>query len=455
MQFELNKAFIDQIKELLEQGNSLAVSNLISELHHADIAEIIEQFREEDAFLFFELVPKEKRADVFLELDEDWREALLSGLTSKEIADQIIGLIDSDDAADVISEMPEPQQKEVIDLLEDDEQAEDIKQLMRYPEDSAGGIMAKELVKVRENWTIAQGIKEMRKQAEEVSEVFSIYVVDETDRLIGTLSLKRMLFSPSSIRATFKDINTAQNPKYILAHESAEEAAKIMEKYDLVALPVVDEQMRLLGRITIDDVVDVMKEEAERDYQMASGLSDKVDVSDTVFEVTRARLPWLVIGLFGGLLVAKVISIYESEIAAVTQLALFIPLIAAMGGNVGVQSSAIVVQGLANRSIDFQKLIPRLLKELAVATVSGLICAAIVLVYNIIFEDSLILGFTVGLALLSVIIFAALFGTFVPLMLDKFKIDPALATGPFITTSNDIIGLAIYFMIAQQFFNLG
>jgi magnesium transporter len=455
MQFELNKAFIDQIKELLEQGNSLAVSNLISELHHADIAEIIEQFREEDAFLFFELVPKEKRPDVFLELDEDWREALLSGLTSKEIADQIIGLIDSDDAADVISEMPEPQQKEVIDLLEDDEQAEDIKQLMRYPEDSAGGIMAKELVKVRENWTIAQGIKEMRKQAEEVNEVFSIYVVDETDKLIGTLSLKRMLFSPSSIRATFKDINTTQNPKYILAHESAEEAAKIMEKYDLVALPVVDEEMRLLGRITIDDVVDVMKEEAERDYQMASGLSDKVDVSDTVFEVTRARLPWLVIGLFGGLLVAKVISIYESEIAAVTQLALFIPLIAAMGGNVGVQSSAIVVQGLANRSIDFQKLIPRLLKELLVATVSGLICAAIVLAYNVIFEDSLILGFTVGLALLSVIIFAALFGTFVPLMLDKFKIDPALATGPFITTSNDIIGLAIYFMIAQQFFNLG
>lgn len=455
MQFELNKAFIDQIKELLEQGNTLAVSDLISELHHADIAEIIEQFREEDAFLFFELVPKEKRADVFLELDEDWREALLSGLTSKEIADQIIGLIDSDDAADVISEMPEPQQKEVIDLLEDDEQAEDIKQLMRYPEDSAGGIMAKELVKVRENWTIAHGIKEMRKQAEEVNEVFSIYVVDETDKLIGTLSLKRMLFSPSSIRATFKDINTTQNPKYILAHESAEEAAKIMEKYDLVALPVVDEEMRLLGRITIDDVVDVMKEEAERDYQMASGLSDKVDVSDTVFEVTRARLPWLVIGLFGGLLVAKVISVYESEIAAVTQLALFIPLIAAMGGNVGVQSSAIVVQGLANRSIDFQKLIPRLLKEFLVATVSGLICAAIVLAYNVVFEDSLILGFTVGLALLSVIIFAALFGTFVPLMLDKFKIDPALATGPFITTSNDIIGLAIYFMIAQQFFNLG
>jgi magnesium transporter len=455
MQFELNKAFIDQIKELLEQGNTLAVSDLISELHHADIAEIIQQFREEDAFLFFELVPKEKRADVFLELDEDWREALLSGLTSKEIADQIIGLIDSDDAADVISEMPEPQQKEVIDLLEDDEQAEDIKQLMRYPEDSAGGIMAKELVKVRENWTIAHGIKEMRKQAEEVNEVFSIYVVDETDKLIGTLSLKRMLFSPSSIRATFKDINTTQNPKYILAHESAEEAAKIMEKYDLVALPVVDEEMRLLGRITIDDVVDVMKEEAERDYQMASGLSDKVDVSDTVFEVTRARLPWLVIGLFGGLLVAKVISVYESEIAAVTQLALFIPLIAAMGGNVGVQSSAIVVQGLANRSIDFQKLIPRLLKEFLVATVSGLICAAIVLAYNVVFEDSLILGFTVGLALLSVIIFAALFGTFVPLMLDKFKIDPALATGPFITTSNDIIGLAIYFMIAQQFFNLG
>ena len=311
-----------------------------------------------------------------------------------------------------------------MDFLDDEEQVNHIKQLMKYPEDSAGGIMAKELVKVQADWTIGQGIREMRKQAEEVSEIYTIYVMDDKDKLLGTLSLQSMLFSPSSIKSTFRDIHQDGEPLYILAHESAEEAARMMEKYDLVALPVVDEEMRLLGRITIDDVVDVMKEEAERDYQMASGLSEKVDLNDTVFEVTRARLPWLVIGLLGGLFVANVVGLYEAEIAKITQLALFMPLIAAMGGNVGVQSSAIVVQGLANSSINVQSLLPRLLKELWVAAISGIICGILVIAYNFVFLDSMIMGFTVGLALLAVIIFAALFGTFVPLTLDKLKIDP-------------------------------
>lgn len=454
MQFELTKAFINDLKSYLDAGDTQAVQNAIADLHHADIAEIIQHFHEDDAFLFFGLIEQEKRADVFLELDEDWREALLASLSSEEIAQQIIGEIDSDDAADLISELSEKRQKEVMHLLDDDEQAEDIKQLMRYPEDSAGGIMAKEMVVVRADWTIAHGIREMRKQGEDVRDVFTIYVVDDQDKLIGTLSLKRMLFSPSSIKSTFRDIYTTEQPRYILAHEKAEEAARMMEKYDLVALPVVDEEMRLLGRITIDDVVDIIKEEAERDYQLASGLADKVDQSDTVMEVTRVRLPWLIIGLLGGLLIANVIGIFEEEIAKITQLALFMPLIAAMAGNVGVQSSAIVVQGLANSSINMQALFPRLLKELYVALISGSICAALVLVYTLIFENSMLLGFTVGLALFSVILFAALFGTFVPLMLDKIKIDPAVATGPFITTINDIVGLIIYFVIAQQFFNL-
>lgn len=454
MQFELTKAYIEELKAMIDAGDTKAVSEAIAELHHADVAEIIQQFHEDDAFLFFGLIDSEKRADVFLELDEDWRQALLEDLSSSDIAEQLVNAIDSDDAADLISELPERQQEEVMNLLDDDEQVSHIKQLMRYPEDSAGGIMAKELVKVQADWTIAHGIREMRKQAQEVSEVYTIYVVDNFDKLLGTLSLQHMLFSPSSIKSTFRDIHTDGDPRHVLAHESAEEAARIMEKYDLVALPVVDEEMRLLGRITIDDVVDIMKEEAEKDYQLASGLADKVDLSDTVMQVTRARLPWLLIGLLGGLLIANVIGIFEEEIAKITQLALFMPLIAAMAGNVGVQSSAIVVQGLANSSINIQSLFPRLLKELYVALISGSICAALVLIYTLIFEDSMVLGFTVGLALFAVILFAALFGTFVPLMLDKVKIDPAVATGPFITTVNDIVGLAIYFMIAQQFFNL-
>lgn len=454
MQFELTKAFIEELKISLEQGDTGAVAAAIADLHPADVAEIIQQFHVNDAFLFFGLIEKVKRADVFLELDEDWRQALLNDLSSSDIADQLINSIDSDDAADLISELPERQQEEVMSMLDDDEQVSHIKQLMRYPEDSAGGIMAKELVKVQADWTIAHGIREMRKQAKEVSDVFTIYVVDESEKLLGTLSLKRMLFSPNSMKSKFSDIFTSSQPQVILAHESAEEAARMMEKYDLVALPVVDEEMRLLGRITIDDVMDLVKEEAERDYQLASGLAEKVDLSDTVMQVTRARLPWLVIGLMGGLLVANVVGLYEAEIVQVTQLALFMPLIAAMGGNVGVQSSAIVVQGLANSSIDVQALFPRLLKELYVAMLSGFICASLVLLYNILIEDSMMLGLTVGLALFAVIVFAALFGTFVPLMLEKLKIDPAVATGPFITTINDIVGLAIYFIIAKQFFNL-
>lgn len=454
MQFELTKAFIEELKISLEQGDTGAVAAAIADLHPADVAEVIQQFHVNDAFLFFGLIEKEKRADVFLELDEDWRQALLNDLSSSDIADQLINSIDSDDAADLISELPERQQEEVMSMLDDDEQVSHIKQLMRYPEDSAGGIMAKELVKVQADWTIAHGIREMRKQAKEVSDVFTIYVVDESEKLLGTLSLKRMLFSPNSMKSKFSDIFTSSQPQVILAHESAEEAARMMEKYDLVALPVVDEEMRLLGRITIDDVMDLVKEEAERDYQLASGLAEKVDLTDTVMQVTRARLPWLVIGLMGGLLVANVVGLYEAEIVQITQLALFMPLIAAMGGNVGVQSSAIVVQGLANSSIDVQALFPRLLKELYVAMLSGFICASLVLLYNILIEDSLMLGLTVGLALFAVIVFAALFGTFVPLMLEKLKIDPAVATGPFITTINDIVGLAIYFIIAKQFFNL-
>lgn len=454
MKFEITKAFIEEIRSSLQSGDSNFVAEQIADMHPADIAEIIQQFKEEEANVFFQLIEGEKRAEVFLELDEDYRDELLSSLTSKEIAEQLIGQIDSDDAADVISDLSEKQQAEVMSHLEDDEQVSDIKQLLRYPEDSAGGIMGKELVKVQEDWTLAHGIREMRKQAVEVSEVFTIYVVNNQDQLIGTLSLKKMLFSPTSIKSTFKEIYTTKEPKFIMAHEKAEEAAKMMEKYDLVALPVVDEEMRLLGRITIDDVVDVMKEEAEKDYQMASGLSDKVETTDTVWEVSRARLPWLVIGLFGGLLVAKVIGVYEDAIAQVTQLALFIPLIAAMGGNVGVQSSAIVVQGLANDSINMQTIGQRLWKEFIVALVSGVICAGIVFGFNLIFEDSIKLGMTVGIALFCVIVFAALFGTFIPLMLNKVKIDPAVATGPFITTTNDIFGLVIYFIIAKAFFNL-
>jgi magnesium transporter len=212
--------------------------------------------------------------------------------------------------------------------------------------------------------------------------------------------------------------------------------------------------MHLLGRITIDDVVDLIKEEAERDYQLASGISESVEADDTVWRLTRARLPWLLIGMFGGVMVAQVIGIFEAQLAQVAALMLFVPLIAAMGGNVGVQSSAIVVQGLANKSFTDGSIFFKLLKELAVGTLNGFICAVVILIYGIIFLDSMALSYTVSTALFAVVIIAAMFGTIVPLLLDKLKIDPALATGPFITTVNDIIGLSVYFLFAKLFFHI-
>ncbi len=446
MQFELTKQFLEELREAIAYGKDSFIPEHITELHPADIAEILDEVTMQEAQYIYKFLEEEKAADVMVHLEEDVREKFLESLTSKEIAEQVIENIDSDDAADVIAELPDEKKEEVISHLEDEEQASDIVDLLTYDEDSAGGLMGKELVKVNENWTVATAIREMRSQAEDVDQVYTIYVVDDKDTLLGRLSIKNLLFASSSSRSLIKDLFT-DKVRSVTVEQTSEEVANLMEKYDLVVLPVVDEEQRLLGRITIDDVVDVIKEEAEKDYQMASGISEKVESSDKVWRLSRARLPWLLIGLIGGILGAQVIGLYENEIQIYPEMAFFIPLIAAMGGNVGVQSSAIIVQGLANNSLGVQSIGNKLLKELGVAMVNGIICSIIILVYNIFTAQPLNLGLTVSISLFSVIIFAGLFGTFVPLVLNKYKVDPALATGPFITTMNDVFGLLLYFVI--------
>ena len=420
-------------------------------MHPADLAEIIEELEGAELKQFFQYLDAEKAADALMELDDDIREEYLSTLSSEEIAKYFIDNMDSDDAADVISELPEALKDEVISKLEDTEQASDIVDLLNYPEDTAGGLMAKELIRVNENWTLTKCIREMRKQAEGIENIYTIYVVDDDIRLKGTLSLKRLLLAPPRSK-----IETLYQKEIISVKASAdsEEVASIMEKYDLAVLPVVDELGRLIGRITIDDAVDVIREEAEKDYQMASGISGNVTFTDRLALLTRARLPWLLIGLLGGILGARVIEMYESEIQIYPEMAFFIPLIAAMGGNVGVQSSAIIVQALANKSLRIDSILNRLSKELMVALLNGLVCSAIILTYNLIFSGSVMLSFTVATALISVILVASIFGTLVPLMLNRYKIDPALATGPFITTMNDIFGLFIYFFIGRVIYTM-
>ena len=449
MKFELTKEFLQEIIDKIDRQEFELIKTELSELHNVDIAELIEELDEEYGKILFELFEDETSAEILVELDEESREAVLEDLSSQEIAEDLIENLDSDDAADIIADLPSEKKVEVLSHIEDIEHASDIVDLLSYPENTAGGLMAKELIKVNEKWAVLRCVREMRKQAEEVDKVYTIYVVDDDDVLLGTLSLKKLLLSPEK---TF--IKNIYNEKVfsVKANSDDEEVANIMEKYDLVVLPVVDDINRLIGRITIDDVVDVMKEEAMEDYNKASGISEQVDASDNIVTLTRARLPWLLIGLMGGIMGAEVIGIFDIENNI--ELAFFTPLIAAMGGNVGVQSAAIIVQGLASNNLGMDSLAQRLMKELGVALLNGIICSGLIMIITSLIGYPNSISFTVSISLMVVIIFAALFGTFIPLVLDKYKIDPALATGPFITTVNDVLGLFIYFMIGKLFLNL-
>jgi magnesium transporter len=445
MQFKISKELLVQIEQFIHEKNDKELGVLLNEMHHADIAEIFEELEADQATYVFKILDSEVTAEILPELEEDLREKILRGLSAKEIAEELDEL-DTDDAADIISELPQRKKEEVISELEDLEHAKDIVDLLRYDEDEAGGLMEKELVKVNENWTVLTCVKEMRHQAENVTRVHSIYVVDDENRLKGRLSLKDLLTTSTKTHISEVYIKKVD---YVKVHTPNVEVARIMQKYDLEAIPVVDEMGRLVGRVTIDDIVDVMKEEADKDYQLAAGISQDVEADDSILDLTRARLPWLVLALFGGFISVHMLGLFEGAMKSHKELFFFTPLIAAMAGNVGVQSSAIIVQGLANNTLS-GSLFNRLVKEVSLSLLNGVILAILLFLgsYFLLGESTKII-LTITTALISVIIIASLIGTFVPLLLDKIGIDPALATGPFITTSNDICGILIYFSIAK------
>ncbi|RKS01297.1 magnesium transporter [Flavobacterium sp. 102] len=445
MQFKISKELLAQIEQLIHDKNDRELEVLLNDMHHADIAEIFEELETAEATYIFKILDSEITAEILPELEDDLREKILKGLSAKEIAEELDEL-DTDDAADIIAELSQSKKEEVISELEDVEHAKDIVDLLRYDEDSAGGLMGKELVKVNENWNVLTCVKEMRIQAENVTRVHSIYVVDDENRLKGRLSLKDLL--TTSTKTPISEVYI-KKVDYVRVDMPNTDVARIMQKYDLEAIPVVDEMGRLVGRITIDDIVDVIKEEADKDYQLAAGISQDVEADDSILDLTRARLPWLVLALFGGFISVRVLGLFEGAMANHGNLFFFTPLIAAMAGNVGVQSSAIIVQGLANQSIS-GSLWNRLIKEVSLSLLNGVILATILFVgSHFLLNVELIIGEIVTIALVSVIIIASLIGTFVPLLLHRFNIDPALATGPFITTSNDICGILIYFSIAK------
>ena len=445
--FELSKEIIQKISNLISNKKNKEIKKLVDGIHYADLAEIINELEPTQRIYLIKIIDSDKTSDVLTEVDEDVREEILKTLSEKEIAGEIKEL-DSDDAVDILSELSDEKQEKVISLIKDESITENIRELLNYDEDSAGGLMAKELISVNENWSVLKCLREIRKQAKDIKRVHSIYVLNKKKILIGRLSLKDLITSPSKSK-----IQEIYIPKvdYVHVNDSADEVAKLMSKYDLEAIPVVGDNNELLGRITIDDIVDFIKDEAEEDYLLAGGImTGDIEADDSIFELTKARLPWLILGLFGGLGSVFILESFENIMASKELRALFFytPLIAAMAGNVGVQSSAIVVQGLANNVIK-GSLISRLIKEVSLTILNGLILSIIIIVFGLIINQSLEMSITISVSMIFVIIVAALIGTSVPIILDKFGIDPAIATGPFITTGNDVIGILLFFYIAK------
>ncbi len=444
--FELSNELIEKVSQLISKRKNSEIKKIVDGFHYADLAEIIDELDENQRIYLIKLIDSDKTSDILTELDEDVREKILKTLSPKEIAGEIKEM-DSDDAADILDELTDERKEKVISLIKDDNITENIRELLSYDEDSAGGLMAKELISVYENWSVLKCLREIRKQAENITRVHSIYVLNRKNELIGRLSLKDLITSPSKSK-----IKQIYIPKVDFVHvnDSGEEVAKIMSKYDLEAIPVVDDQKQLQGRITIDDIVDLIKDEAEEDYLLAAGISNDVEADDSIFELTKARLPWLILGLFGGLGSVFILESYESIMSTKSLRALFFytPLIAAMAGNVGVQSSAIVVQGLANDVIK-DSLISRLFKEISLTILNGIILGGLIILFGLVIEQPIDMSITISVSMILVIIVAALIGTSVPIILNRLGIDPAIATGPFITTGNDIIGILLFFYIAK------
>lgn len=441
---ELTKDYIEKLRTIITEKDDAKIKDVLNELYPADIAEAYRELNLQEAIYLYLLMDGEKAADVLMELDEEDRHKLLKELPNELIAKRFIDNMETDDAVDLMRELDEDTQDEILSHIEDVEQAGDIVDLLKYDEDTAGGLMGTEMIVVNENWSMPRCIDEMRKQAEEMDEIYYVYVVDDDERLRGVLQLQRLITNPSisKIKHVMK-----KDPISVRDSDSIEEVTQTIEKYDLVALPVVDSIGRLIGRITIDDVMDEVREQHERDYQLASGISQDVETSDNVFTQTTARLPWLLIGMIGGIGNSLILGNFVGNFAMNPKMALFIPLIGGTGGNVGIQSSAIVVQGLANNTLKTGNVTPQILKESIVSLINASIISLVVFIYNFFMLGDRAITASVSLSLFAVVMFASIFGTLVPMTLNRFRIDPALATGPFITITNDIIGMMIYMYI--------
>ena len=442
---EIDEKYVNSVKEFIAHNDGENVRKIIWNMHPADIAELCEELDVDEARYIYQLLDNEKAADVLSEMDDDERKELLEELDPEVIAKRFVDNMDTDDAVDLIRDLDEEKQEEVLSHINDIEQAGDIVDLLKYDKDTAGGIMGTEMVVVNENWSMPECLKEMRMQAEQMDDIYYVYVIDDDERLLGTFPLKMMISSPSVSKV--KHV-MQRDPVSVRVDTPLDEVVQAIEKYDLVAIPVVDSIGRLVGQITVDDVMDQVRQHSERDYQLASGISQDIETDDSVVQQTRARMPWLLIGILGGIGNSMILGNFDTTFAAHPEMALFIPLVGGTGGNVGTQSSAIVVQGLANSSLESKDMLKHVGKEAVVAAINATIISMLVYIYNfIVYGGTAPITYSVSLSLFAVVMFASIFGTIVPMTFDRLKIDPAIATGPFITIISDIMGMLIYMII--------
>jgi magnesium transporter len=445
MQLELTAEFIQKIKKAIGDEDVNFVITQVAELHPTDISSLLKDLNEEGVKFILDNISPELGSEAIADLDEDHLRKFLKFLPSDRVA-SFVDELESDDAADILQELPIKKREETLFSLRDKEKAAHIVDLLHYEEDSAGGLMAKELIKANVNWTVVRTIEELRRQGGKVERIYAIYVVDDQDKLMGRVGLKNIILA--SDETLIKDI---YDPEIIAIETYADEneVANKMQKFNLDALPVINFQGKLLGRVTIDDVVDVIKEQAELERQIMAGISSNIEEDDNIWILSRARLPWLMIGMFGGLAGAQFIGLFEADLTLIPAMAFFIPLITATGGNVGIQSSSIIVQSLANQNIFNTGYLERLGKVILLALVNGVILAIMVFGFNLLLGQALVISMVVSISLFSVILLSSIMGTFTPLVLDRFGFNPALASGPFITTTNDLLGLGVYFVVAH------
>ena len=437
------QGLVEDIRDLIGQNARGHIVNLLTDLHPADIADLLDKLSEEDRRFIFELLDTEVASDVILEVEDAHRESLLEKMDEHRLS-EIVEEMDSDDATDIVSELPTEVAEAVLESI-DKQDSDEVKELLKYPEESAGGIMALEFVSMQENVTVEEAIQRIRKAAEEISEIYNVYVTNEDGILTGVLPLRQLIISsPTTKISAIMETDVMS----VTTDMDQEEVANMVSKYDLVAVPVVDNGGNLVGRITIDDIVDVMEEEVSEDISKMVG-TDEEEIGETsALRVAGWRLPWIITSLCGGILSGVIISRFEETLGPLLALAFFIPVITAMGGNIGLQSSSMTVRGLATGEIDTHHMARRLLRELRIGILMGIICGGSVGAVVYFWLQNGMLGIIVGSAMFCAITVAATLGILVPIFFNRLKVDPALASGPFVTMSNDITGLVIYFGLA-------